>query len=132
AGIRCDHGLAPAASIPPYYDSMIAKIIAHGPDRESARLRLLEALANTHIHGPVTNRGYLVEALRHPRFAGAELSTGWLHEAGLAATPPVPGLPWQALAAMLLVERRGQRHGWLAHWSSTGPLERPVELRIAG
>src|SRR5690606_23533125 len=76
AGIRCDHGLAPAASIPPYYDSMIAKIIAHGPDRESARLRLLEALANTHIHGPVTNRGYLVEALRHPRFAGAELSTG--------------------------------------------------------
>ena len=130
-GIRCDHGLAPAATIPPFYDSMIAKIIAHGPDRESARLRLLEALAGTHVHGLVTNRDYLVAALRHECFASGRLATGWLDSAGLAKAPLMPDVRWQALAGALLIEYRARPHGWLAHWSSTGPLETPIELRIA-
>src|SRR5690606_19605758 len=131
-GIRCDHGLAPAATIPPYYDSMIAKLIAHGPDRETARLRLVEALAGTHVHGPLTNRDYLVEALRHERFASGRPTTGWLASAAIGQTRPTPDIRWQALAGALLVEQRARPHGWLAHWSSTGALERPIELRVAG
>src|SRR5690606_27947074 len=37
-----------------------------------------------------------------------------------------------ALAATLLVEQRARPHGWLAHWSSTGAMERPIALRVAG
>jgi geranyl-CoA carboxylase alpha subunit len=130
-GVRCDHGLAPNATIPPFYDSMIAKIVAHGPDREAARRRLLEALADTHVHGPVTNRDYLVAALGHERFVHARLATDWLDSAGLDDAAPQPDLRWLALAAALLLEWRARPHGWLAHWSSTAPMERPVELRAA-
>lgn len=131
-GIRCDHGLAPDATVPPYYDSMIAKIVAHGPDRQAARLRLLDALAGTHVHGPVTNRDYLVAALGHERFVDARLSIDWLDSAAPERSAPSPGLRWLALAALLMLERRARAHGWLAHWSSTAPMERPVELRAAG
>jgi len=131
-GLRCDHGLAESATIPPFYDSMIAKVIAHGPDREAARLLLLEALANTHVHGPVTNRDYLAAALAHERFAHASLSTDWLDQAALEASKPRPELRWLALATALMIERRARPHGWLAHWSSTAPMERPFELSAAG
>jgi len=130
-GIRCDHGLADRATIPPFYDSLVAKVVAHGPDRESARLRLLDALSDTHVHGLVTNRDYLVAALRHDRFVHARLGTDWLESAGIEGTPPLPDSRWLALAAALLVERRSRPHGWLAHWSPSGPMERPVELRVA-
>src|SRR5690606_22792410 len=81
--------------------------------------------------GLVTNRDYLVAALRHDRFVHARLGTDWLESAGIEGTPPLPDSRWLALAAALLVERRSRPHGWLAHWSPSGPMERPVELRVA-
>src|SRR5690606_10064704 len=108
-------------TIPHFYDSLVAKVVAHGPDRESARLRLLDALSDTHVHGLVTNRDYLVAALRHDRFVHARLGTDWLESAGIEGTPPLPDSRWLALAAALLVERRSRPHGWLAHWSPSGP-----------
>ena len=68
-GMRIDHGLVAQPEIPPYYDSMIAKVIAYGADREQARGRLLRALAGSAVLGLRTNRDYLLQALSAPAFA---------------------------------------------------------------
>src|SRR5690606_39598144 len=69
----------------------------------------------------LTTRDYPVAALRHDRFVHARLGTDWLESAGIEGTPPLPDSRWLALAAALLVERRSRPHGWLAHWSPSGP-----------
>ena len=71
-GMRIDHGLVAQPEIPPYYDSMIAKVIAYGADREQARGRLLRALAGSAVLGLRTNRDYLLQALSAPAFAQAQ------------------------------------------------------------
>ena len=68
-------------------------------------------------------------ALAHERFAHASLSTDWLDQAALEASKPRPELRWLALATALMIERRARPHGWLAHWSSTAPMERPFEFQ---
>lgn len=59
-GIRCDDGIENGTSVSPYYDSMLAKIIASGPTREVARARLIKALKSTVIVGPQSNRDFLI------------------------------------------------------------------------
>ena len=63
AGIRVDHGLREGQDIGPYYDPLLAKVIAHGRDRDEARRRLIEALEETVALGPATNRGFLIDCL---------------------------------------------------------------------
>ena len=70
AGVRVDHALEPDQSVPTAYDPMLGKVIAHGPDRESARLALVAALDETSILGLTTNAGFLrtlVASERVPR-----------------------------------------------------------------
>ncbi|HSS82544.1 MAG TPA: biotin carboxylase N-terminal domain-containing protein, partial [Reyranella sp.] len=55
-GIRVDHGMKDGLAISPFYDPMIAKVIAHGANREEARTRLVQALRDTVVLGPITNR----------------------------------------------------------------------------
>jgi acetyl-CoA carboxylase biotin carboxylase subunit len=81
AGLRVDTHCEPGTLIPPYYDSLMAKLIAHGPDRESARALLLDALAGVEVEGVATNRELLSRALADDRFAGGEVTTRWLEEA---------------------------------------------------
>lgn len=63
-GIRCDDGIEIGTMISPYYDSMLAKIVASGPTREVARTRLIKALKSTAIVGPQTNRDFLIATLQ--------------------------------------------------------------------
>jgi geranyl-CoA carboxylase alpha subunit len=128
-GVRVDHGLTAQPTIPPHYDSMIAKLIASGADREQARARLVRALAGSTVLGLRTNRDYLLHALRAPAFATAELGTHWLERAS-------PGWParqadggWLSIAATLLLHRRTRGLGPFALWSSAGVRETPLKLR---
>ena len=79
-GIRVDSGVAEGDSVPPQFDSMIAKIIAHGDTREQAIARLRRAVADTMIaiEDGTTNQGFLLELLGRPELRAGEVDTGWL------------------------------------------------------
>jgi 3-methylcrotonyl-CoA carboxylase alpha subunit len=86
---RIDTGVSQGAVISPFYDPMIAKMIAHGPTRDVARERLAAALDDTVIWPLRTNAGFLVKALEHPDFIAARLDTGLIGRGGDALMPPV-------------------------------------------
>ena len=79
-GIRVDTGIAEGDVIPPEFDSMIAKIIAHGRDRDEALSRLHRALSQMTVlvRGGTTNRSFLLDLLGRPEVANGEIDTGWL------------------------------------------------------
>ena len=88
-GVRIDTGVRAGDAITPYYDPMIAKVIAHGADRDEAIARLQAALREIAIEGPATNRRFLLAVLGDPRFATGEVWTGFIDanlERLLAAT----------------------------------------------
>ena len=76
--IRVDSGVQTGSNIGVYYDSMLAKVICHGRDREEARLRLVEALNGYHIEGVVTNIDFANSILCHPEFTEGKLTTGFI------------------------------------------------------
>ncbi len=77
-GLRVDTHCAAGTAIPPYYDSLMAKLIAHGADRGEAIGILLDALGDTDIEGVETNRTLLIDVLGHPDFEAARVTTNWL------------------------------------------------------
>ena len=76
--LRVDHGLSDGAEIPPYYDSMVAKLVAYGTTREDARRRLLAGLADTQAFGVRTNQSFLSSCLAHPVFAAGQATTAFI------------------------------------------------------
>lgn len=77
-GIRVDTHIVDGAKVPPFYDSMIAKVIAHGPDRAAALTRLRAALAATRIEGIATNLAFQRDILADADFAEGGVDTGFL------------------------------------------------------
>ena len=88
-GCRIDTGVEQGAEISPFYDPMIAKMIAHGPTRNDARHTLAAALDDTAIWPLKTNAGFLVKALENPDFVAARLDTGLIAREGDALMPPL-------------------------------------------
>lgn len=89
-GIRFDTGFAAGKEVSRFYDSMIAKVIAHGPTREAARKRLVAALHDFHVLGVKTNVGYLIDVLEHPGFVAGTIDTGFLAREFAEWAPPAP------------------------------------------
>ena len=85
---RIDTGVEQGAAISPFYDPMIAKVIAWGSDREAARRSLAATLTNSAIWPLKTNAGFLVKALNHPAFVQARLDTGLIAREGESLMPP--------------------------------------------
>ncbi|MCC0081467.1 MAG: acetyl-CoA carboxylase biotin carboxylase subunit [Rhodobacter sp.] len=83
-GVRIETGLRAGDAVTPFYDPMIAKIIAHGPDRPAAIARLRQALAATVIEGLATNRDFLLAVLADDGFRRGDVWTGYV-ETGLDA-----------------------------------------------
>jgi acetyl/propionyl-CoA carboxylase alpha subunit len=77
-GVRVDTGYGPGAEIPRYYDSLLAKVIGHAPDREAALAKVRAALEDFHILGVRTSTGYLLDVLNHPDVIAGRLDTGFL------------------------------------------------------
>ena len=83
-GLRVDTHCEQGTVIPPYYDSLMAKLIGHGSDREEAVDLAREALDGIRVEGVETNRGLLASVLAHDDFARGAITTRWLEEAAVA------------------------------------------------
>jgi 3-methylcrotonyl-CoA carboxylase alpha subunit len=101
-GIRVDSGLRPGTEITPYYDSMLAKVIAFGDDRGIAARRLAAALDRFVILGIGTNRAFLHALVTHPAFQ-ATLTTRFIAEVFPRGWSPPPLEPWVFAAAAAAV-----------------------------
>ncbi|MBB4153293.1 3-methylcrotonyl-CoA carboxylase alpha subunit [Sphingomonas jinjuensis] len=103
-GVRVDTGVEQGSVISPYYDPMIAKLIAHGPTREAAREALADALDDSVVWPVRTNAGFLVEALDHPAFVAGDVDTGLIAREGEGLMPAAhPSDDALAEAAAVLV-----------------------------
>ncbi|MCB1704289.1 MAG: acetyl-CoA carboxylase biotin carboxylase subunit [Halioglobus sp.] len=132
AAIRVDSGICSGQVISPFYDPMVAKIIASGPTRDIARLRLIEALRETVLFGPRHNRDFLVACLQKDCFAAGQATTAFIAEefadGELADTPPT--FSDSAVAAVLELELQHRElcdsavivAPALRDWSSAGAL----------
>src|SRR5574341_1631508 len=72
AGLRIEHALESGIEIPPLYDSMLGKLVAHGRTRDEAREKLAAALDDTVALGLPTNKAFLAAVLRDPVFAAGD------------------------------------------------------------
>jgi geranyl-CoA carboxylase alpha subunit len=79
-GIRVDSGIESGSDVSPFYDPMIAKVIAHGASRDGARRKLIKALKETSLFGLKTNKAFLIDALSHDDFANGEATTAFIGE----------------------------------------------------
>jgi acetyl-CoA/propionyl-CoA carboxylase biotin carboxyl carrier protein len=111
SGIRVDHALEPGQTVSTAYDPMLGKVIAHGPDRETARRSLVAALDDTAILGLTTNTGFLRALVAGDEFRDATIDTAWLDRHEVPA--PDPG-PARELAAweVFLREREDSGPFW--------------------
>jgi geranyl-CoA carboxylase alpha subunit len=102
--LRVEHALHSGIEIPPFYDSMIAKVIAHGATRGEARRRLIHGLEQTVAFGVTTNQEFLASCLRNDVFAKGGATTAFIGQHGneLLARSPVAGIANDVLAALLL------------------------------
>jgi geranyl-CoA carboxylase alpha subunit len=98
ASLRVEHALHSGAHIPPYYDSMIAKLISHAPNREEARRQLLKGLQEAVALGVITNQAFLAQCLAHPVFMAGEATTGFIGQHLDALQTTHEALQGQALA----------------------------------
>ena len=121
ADVRWEDGIGSSAEISPFYDPMIAKVIAHGATRREASLRLARSLAQTELHGTATNRDFLVAALRSDAFLAGDTRTDFVdrHPELLTAAPSAPEHVHLAAAVAVTVARR-RREDPLTAWAPPG------------
>ncbi len=109
-GVRVDSGVATGSKVGVFYDSMLAKVIAHGKDRDAARTALVEALNGYHIEGLFTNIDFVAGVLCHPEFAKGTLDTGFIDHHFDGSRPLCPPdeelVELSALAATLIYHVR--------------------------
>ncbi|HEX2786213.1 MAG TPA: biotin carboxylase N-terminal domain-containing protein [Ilumatobacteraceae bacterium] len=104
-GVRVDSGVTSGSAVSPFYDSMIAKVIAHAPTRAGAINKLQRALSTAHLIGPITNRSQLLDLLPQLAEQWQQIDTGWLDRNPLSATDA----PSAFIAAAALAWARSQR-----------------------
>lgn len=107
-GIRLDSGLYPQQEVTPFYDPMLAKLVAWGPDRDSARRRLIQALKEFVILGVTTNIAYLIRILEHPAFCAGQIDTHFV-ERYADDLQGSPGLPAEVMAVAARLGQQGLR-----------------------
>ena len=100
-GLRFDHAIEIGLQVSPHFDSMLGKLIAHGPKRQAALQQLAHALDATVLLGLPTNRPLLAAVLRHPVFAEGQALIPFLDEQGDALRQPMQPGPTTQLAAVL-------------------------------
>ncbi|RTM09444.1 MAG: biotin/lipoyl-binding protein, partial [Bradyrhizobiaceae bacterium] len=132
-GIRVEHALQSGSEIPPFYDSMIAKVISHGVTREEARGRLIVGLEQLTAFGVTTNQSFLMSCLRHPGFARGEATTAFIgaHRDELLA-PSANAAFDAALAALLLYLTNPRAPSWQNGRSLSATFPLPAKIEIAG
>ncbi|MGW8390615.1 ATP-binding protein [Pseudoduganella sp. HUAS MS19] len=138
-GVRCEHALADGAQVQPYYDSMLAKLVAHGRDRTEALRRLQRALGQCVLLGLPSNRAFLAQCLAHPVFAAGRASTGFIGQhlpPGQRGSAAATSRTLAAAATLLAwhgTQRQARRYpAELAGWSSSHAHARPLRFMLDG
>jgi geranyl-CoA carboxylase alpha subunit len=134
AGLRVDDGVRTGQVISPFYDAMVAKVIAHGDTREHARRRLVAAVRDGVLLGLGSNRSFLLELLEGEPFTMGAITTDAIDQWLVEAPPPRPrpsARAW-AVAAVLRSQAlapvpEARSDPW--PWRSTGAAGWPVSLR---
>ncbi|TVP58545.1 MAG: acetyl/propionyl/methylcrotonyl-CoA carboxylase subunit alpha [Halomonadaceae bacterium] len=135
-GVRVDSGIREGQAVTPHYDPMLAKVITHGPDRDSARRRLIGALEQSVLFGVTHNAGFLTRILAHPVFAAGDATTAFLTEQNLTGSGSDAAVDnaTLALAALAFFHRDQQPFqpfGDRAGWSNSLPNPSPLWLAPA-
>ena len=123
AGLRFDSGVAAGSEVGTSYDSMLAKLIAHGVDRDAARRRLIAGLERLAMPGVAVNQAFLADCLRAKAFAEGRATTAFLEETFPDGWQPDPRhlLTLRAQAAAALID---------ADDPSGNPLRRTDGFRV--
>ena len=127
-GVRVETGVRAGDRIPPFYDPMLAKLIAQGPTREIAFARLARALDATQVAGTATNLSFLARLVRHGEVRAGRVDTGLIaRELPVLATDPPAPREVRALAALaaLGLERGG---GWAQGFTLWAPFSWRIRL----
>ncbi len=115
-GIRVDDGIRQGSVVSPYYDPMVAKVIAYGRDRDDAIRRLRAALANTPLLGLKNNGRFLSDLVDHPAFRKSEMTTTlidqWMEQGEPLLQAPVPTDDDWSVAAVAICMQHG--NNWRA------------------
>ena len=132
AGIRVDSGIDLGSVVSPYYDPMLAKIMAFGETREQAQARLRQALAQTTLLGFSNNQQFLYSLLADPVFVDGEATITYLDQhaeqhAKTALTPEAI-----AIAAVTSEIAASNQPAHFLNWSNAEPMERRRQLCING
>ena len=145
SNVRVEHALESGMEISPYYDSMIAKIVAYADTRDEARQKLAKAVASCVALGVATNAEALVAILNDDAFAAGEATTRFVEErladVAFGAPPSREEVAFAAALEFLHAAQRGRFGSWTA-WSSSAlpavtlPLafddDETREARVAG
>jgi acetyl/propionyl-CoA carboxylase alpha subunit len=107
--VRCDAGVEEGGRITPFYDPMIAKLIAHGPTRELALAQLAEACDAVEVWPVKTNAGFLARCLEAPDFIAGDVHTGFIERnlATLTEAPQPTAAALSAASAAALIAQEG-------------------------
>lgn len=134
AELRVEHALVSGANIPPFYDSMIAKIISHGATRQEARRRLLFGLEHAVAFGVTTNQQFLASCLRHDEFGAGYATTAFIarHHDALLAEPDRSGPPAAVLAALLLCVTGRSVGVWRKGRALAPAFPIPMRIEVSG
>jgi geranyl-CoA carboxylase alpha subunit len=131
--LRVEHALQSGSEIPPFYDSMIAKLIAHGTTRDEARRKLIHGLDHTVAFGVTTNQAFLAACLRHPAFAAGEATTAFIAQnRGDLLTSRADETPDVALAALLLHVTGRHAPPWRRGRTLAATFSVPARIELGG
>jgi geranyl-CoA carboxylase alpha subunit len=129
AGFRVDAGVASGDAVSPFYDSMVAKVMAYGKTREDARQQLIRGLQESALLGLPNNRDFLIDLLEQPEFAKGEATTAFIADC-YGDQPSKPPVSEESLVLAACLQHRLSRDlaattslgiaSELLEWSSTG------------
>ncbi|KAF1009316.1 MAG: Acetyl-/propionyl-coenzyme A carboxylase alpha chain [Pseudomonas fluorescens] len=131
--VRVDHAVVEGQTVSPFYDPMLAKIIAHGATREEARRKLLRAVEDCVLLGVGSNQALLADLLRHPGFVSGDFGTGFIAE-HFARIPSVAVTDERlAIAAALFYQQGARAHApGLSGWRNNVGEPWSCQLAVQG
>jgi acetyl-CoA/propionyl-CoA carboxylase biotin carboxyl carrier protein len=133
AGVRVDSGIEEGSEVTAHYDPLLAKVIAHAPERGEALARLDRALADLRVVGPTSNAAYLRALLARPEVRAGELDTELIERLGDAVALPAPDPALAGLAVVALLGEPASDDPWDAcdGWR-LGGVRAAARMRLDG
>ena len=131
--LRLDAGVEEGDEASVYYDSLIAKLVVHGEDRNQASARLAAALDNFAVEGPATNILFLASLARHPRFVAGDITTAFIAEEypeGFQPGADCTGAPAQLLGAVTVMAQDRAARLMPEDWTEAVLLSDGGEMRL--